>query len=93
MARFFGPFHEVSRFLCIWAIFTKFRALRSELIARCLAIFLNLRPETSSRIARFPTNLSPEIVARKLVAVKVIPFQKSLPYVLLIKLQRKSLFF
>ena len=46
-------------------------------------IFLNMRPEMSAIIARFrpiATNLSPEIVARKLVAVKVIPLQKSSPY-------------
>ena len=55
-----------------------------------LLIFLNLRPEKSALIARFwpiTTNWSPEIGARKLVAVKVIPLHKSSPH------DRKILYF
>ena len=51
-----------------------------KLLLYFFAIFLNFGLERSELIARFwpiATNLSPEIVGRKLVAVEVIPLQKS----------------
>ena len=80
----FSPVWEQKR-INLFLDFWQFSIARNKFICRLKTIFRNFETRKGLNLLLgyglyITTNLSPEIVARKLVAVKFIPLQKWLPY-------------